>query len=63
MDRPDRIDPRLKGAAILALIAALYTVIQHTSYAPFPHAADGFVAGFGVGIAIAGVIAWFRTRS
>ncbi len=56
------LDPRVKVAAAVAFLAALYVLVQHTSVAPFPHSADDFVGGLGVGMAIGGVIAWFGAR-
>ncbi|MDQ6886553.1 MAG: hypothetical protein M3068_04575 [Gemmatimonadota bacterium] len=58
----ESIDPRVKVVAAVALLAALYALFQHTSLAPFPHAADDFVGGLAVGSAISGLIGWFGTR-
>ena len=53
---------RLKVGSALALAAALYVLVQHTSVAPFPHKADDFIGGFGVGTAIAILIGWMSAR-
>lgn len=57
------LDYRVKILAVLAVLAILYVIIQHTSFAPFPHRADGFVQGFAVGATLATIIGWFGTRA
>ena len=54
-------DPRLKVAGVVVVLAAVYSLIQHTSLAPFPHAADDFVAGLALGLALGSALVWFRS--
>ena len=61
-NQPPSLDPRLRIIGVVAVLAALYALVQHTGVAPFPHKADDFIGGFAVGAAIAGAIGWFSTR-
>jgi hypothetical protein len=54
------LDPKI--IAVVAVLAALYALIQHTELAPFPHAADDFVGGLAVGTAISSIINWLGLR-
>lgn len=56
------LDSRVQVVAVIVVLAALYVLLQHTRFAPFPHAADDFVGGLGVGVAIGGVFLWLRGR-
>lgn len=47
---------------IASVIAAAMALIQRTSVAPFPHAADDFLAGFAIGAGIASLIIWVSSR-
>jgi hypothetical protein len=57
-----RLHPRVVAVFILALVAAAYVALQHSSLAPFPHRADDFVAGLAVGLAIVAVVGWLSGR-
>lgn len=57
------LDYRVKILVVLAVLAILYVIIQHTSFAPFPHRADGFVQGFAVGATLAAFIGWLGSRA
>ena len=61
-DSATSVDPRLKIAGVVVILAVLYTLVQHTSLAPFPHTADDFVAGLAIGLAIGSALAWFSGR-
>ena len=52
------LDLRVKVIAIAAVLAFLYVLVQYTSYAPFPHRGDSFVAGLAFGCAIAAAVSW-----
>lgn len=57
------LDYRVKIIAVLAILAVLYVIIQHTSFAPFPHRADDFVQGFAIGAVLATIIGWLGSRA
>ena len=56
------VDPRLKVAGVVIVLAVLYTLVQRTSLAPFSHTADDFVGGLAIGLAIGSALAWFGGR-
>ena len=45
-----------------AIIAVLYSLVQRTPWAPFPHRSDAFVLGLAVGAAIVLAVATFASR-
>jgi hypothetical protein len=57
------LDPRFKIAGVGVILGGLYVLLQHTSAAPFPHAADDFIAGLAFGLALAMILAWWSRRS
>jgi len=56
------VDPRLRVAGVVIVLAAVYALIQHTSLAPFSHTADDFVGGLAIGLAIGAALVWFGGR-
>ena len=56
------LPPRLTLLLALAAVAVLVAVLQRTALAPLPHAADDFVGGVAVGLAVSAVMAWFAVR-
>ena len=61
-DSGTSVDPRLKVAGVVIILAVFYTLVQHTSLAPFPHRADDFVGGLAIGLAIGSALVWFSGR-
>jgi hypothetical protein len=56
-------DSRTRAAAVVAVICALFAVVQRTRLAPFPHGADDFVGGLAVGLGLGAFIAWLSSRA
>ncbi len=56
-------DWRTTSLGVASLIAAVVALIQRTSMAPFPHAADDFLGGFAIGAGIATFFVWLSSRS
>jgi hypothetical protein len=56
------VDLRFKVAAVVIVLSAVYLLFQHTSLAPFSHAADDFVGGLAIGLTIGSALAWFGGR-
>lgn len=56
------LHPRFKLLAALAAVAVLLVVLQRTSVAPLPHAADSFLGGLATGLCLSAVMAWFALR-
>jgi uncharacterized membrane protein len=57
--------PKIRGMkflAALAIASSVFSIIQQTPLAPFPHNADGFVLGLAAGFVIVIGLAFF-TRS
>jgi hypothetical protein len=61
-DSGTSVDPRFKIAGVIIILAVLYSLVQRTSLAPFPHTADDFVSGLAIGLAIGSALAWFTGR-
>ena len=60
--KEEKLASRARAGAVIALIALLYVLVQHSAFAPFPHRADDFVGGFAAGVAVVSVIAWIGAR-
>lgn len=61
-DSGTSVDLRFKVAGVVIILAVVYTLVQRTGLAPFPHTADDFVGGLAIGLAIGGALAWFSGR-
>lgn len=60
--KEEKLASRARAGAVMALIALLYVLVQHSGFAPFPHGADDFVGGFAAGVAVVSGIAWIGAR-
>jgi hypothetical protein len=63
VSREERIERvRTIANGPIVVVAGLYSLMQLTPFAPFPHRADSFVAGLAAGAALGYAILWAADR-